>query len=103
MIFITKKAFENEMYNRINEQNFKGRIEDELDKLKDTVRELQYKVEMLEQSIRQPVPVNPATGTNPHTYEPAPYLMNPNFKMPEVTCASPYQTTCTTSNEVKAE
>ena len=103
MIFLTKKAFENEMYNRINEQNFKGRIEDELYKLKDTVRELQYKVEMLEQSVRQPVPVNPATGTNPYTYEPAPSWMNPNFKMPEVTCENPYQTTCTTSNEVKAE
>ena len=86
MIFITKKAFENEMYNRLNEQNFKGRIEEELYRLKDTVRELQYKVESLEQSIRQPVPVNIPTST---TYEPAPYWTNPNWKAPDITCTAP--------------
>ena len=86
MIFITKKAFENKMYERISEANFHARTEDELYKLKDEVRELKYRLDALEGAIRQPVPVNPAT-----------------FKMPEVTCASPYQTTCTTSNEVKSD
>ena len=65
MIFITKKAFENEMYNRINEANFHARMEDEIYKLKDEVRELRYKVESLEQSIRQPVPVNPTPIVSP--------------------------------------
>ena len=88
MIFISKKAFENEMYNRIGEANFHQRTEDELYKLKDEVRELKYRLDALEQTVRQPVPVNPATGTNPYTYEPAPYWTNPSWKAPDVTCTT---------------
>lgn len=45
MIFISKKAFENEMYKRIGEANFHQRTEEELYKLKDEVRELKYRLD----------------------------------------------------------
>lgn len=48
MIFITKKAFENEIEKRIGEIHFKTRTEEELYKLKDEVRDLRHRIEMLE-------------------------------------------------------
>ena len=88
MIFISKKKFEEKMYERISEVNFHTRTEEELFKLKDEMRELKYRLDALEQTIRQPVPVNPATGTNPYTYEPAPYWTNPSWKAPDITCTT---------------
>lgn len=82
MIFITKKAFENEIERRMGEIHFKTRTDEELWKLKDEVRILQHKVEMLEQE-RNP----PTVGTYP-VYEPAPYWTNPNWKAPDVTCTT---------------
>lgn len=89
MIFITKKAFENEIEKRIGEIHFKTRTDEELWKLKDEVRDLQHRVEMLEARNLIPTPANPV-------YEPAPYWTNPNWKAPDFTCTNPPQTQCDT-------
>lgn len=96
MIFITKKAFENEIERRMGEIHFKTRTDEELWKLKDEVRELQHKVEMLEQA-RNTVPViNSPTVSSPNVYEPAPYWTNPNWKAPDFTCTNTPQMQCDT-------
>ena len=87
MIFITKKAFENEIEKRMGEIHFKTRTDEELRKLKDEVRELQHRIEMLEERNLTPTPANPV-------YEPAPYWTNPNWKAPDFTCTNPPQTQC---------
>ena len=88
MIFLTKKKFEEQVAGRMEEIRFKTRTDEELWKLRDEVRELKYRLDAIEQTIRQPVPVNPATGTNPYTYEPAPYWTNPQWKAPDITCTT---------------
>ena len=73
------------MFNRMNEIDFRTKTDERLYRLEDTVRELRYKVESLEQSIRQPVPVVSPTTT---PYEPAPYWTNPSWKAPDITCTT---------------
>lgn len=82
MIFMSKKAFEEKMYERISEANFHARTEEELFKLKDEMRELKYRLDAIEQHIKQPIPtVSPG-------YEPAPYWTNPSWKAPDITCTT---------------
>ena len=57
MIFISKHAFENEMERRMAEIHFRNRLDERLYKLEDTVRELQLKVQMLEDN-RKPLEAN---------------------------------------------
>ena len=86
---IAVEAFENEIEKRMGEIHFKTRTDEELWKLKDEVRTLQHKVEMLEQERNTPtVGTYPNTQSNP-VYEPAPYWTNPNWKAPDITCAVP--------------
>lgn len=68
MIFKTKKAFEEEVFNRMSEIRFKSETENEIYRLKDEVRELKYRLEMLEHSVRQPVAM-PYPTTNTGTVE----------------------------------
>lgn len=83
MIFKTKKQFEEEVYKRISEIDFRTKADERIYRLEDSVRELRYRLESLEQTIRQPVPVNPTTPMTPI----------PTWQ---------HQTTCTTA-EVKTD
>lgn len=52
MIFITKKAFEEEVFKRISEVNFHEKTERKLCELQDKVRELDFRVRCLEDKER---------------------------------------------------
>lgn len=103
MIFISKKQFENALYDRMGEMRFKSDTDMAIMQLKDEVRDLKYRLDALEQIIHQPTPTNipqthPSTPirdfmVNP-TYEPAPYWTNPNWKAPDFTCTNTPQTQC---------
>lgn len=74
MIFISKKAFNEEVEKRLGEIHFK----------------LQHRIEMLEARNLTPTPANPV-------YEPAPDWTNPNWKAPDFTCTNNTpQTQCNT-------
>ncbi len=98
MIFITKKAFEDEVLKRLDEQRARNvrnemveetlKLREEVRLLKDEVSELKYRIARLEDKDKQNTQGAPAYGTYP-VYEPAPYWTNPNWKAPDVTCTVP--------------
>ena len=56
MIFISKKAFENEIDKRMAEIHFKNRIDEKTWKMEEDIRNLKFRVECLEERNRVPVP-----------------------------------------------
>ena len=75
MIFKSKKAFEEEVYKRMNEIDFRGKTEERLYRLEEQVRNLEHHIERLEDRLTVPQPqpyiVNPSwTGTDPVDHTP---------------------------------
>ena len=56
MIFISKKAFENEVEKRMEEIHFKTRTDEKIWKMEEDIRNLKFRVECLEDHDRVPVP-----------------------------------------------
>lgn len=56
MIFITKKAFENEVEKRMAEIHFKNRTDEKIWKMEEDIRNLRFRLECLEERDRTPVP-----------------------------------------------
>ena len=55
MIFISKKAFNEEMDRRMSEIHFKNRIDEKIWELDQKIRNLEHKVDCLEERNRIPV------------------------------------------------
>lgn len=75
MIFKSKKAFDEEVYKRMNEIDFQGRTNDKLYRLEEEVNNLKYRISRLEDRFttpqQQPYIVNPSwTGANPVDHTP---------------------------------
>ena len=83
-MIISRKRFEEELYKRRQKEEFDRRVEERIFALEDEVRTLKWKVDTLEHE-QNPGPVTPAY-TQPQTYDPAPYWMNPSWKAPPATC-----------------
>lgn len=95
MIFINKKAFNEEVEKRIGEIHFKTRtdedifkLRDEVRRLKDEVSELKFRLTRLEDKDKLTYGTYPTTQGTP-VYEQAPYWTNPNWKAPDFTCTAP--------------
>lgn len=61
MIFISKKAFEDKVFQRMNEIDFRTKTDERLYRLEDRVRELSFEIDMLRQAkepMKGCVPVN---------------------------------------------
>lgn len=56
MIFISKKAFENEIEKRMAEIHFKNRTDEKIWKIEDDIRGLRFRLDCLEERDRTPVP-----------------------------------------------
>lgn len=56
MIFISKKAFENEIEKRMAEIHFKNRIDDSIFNMQEEIRNLKFRMDCLEERGRTPVP-----------------------------------------------
>lgn len=56
MIFISKKAFENEVDHRMAEINFKNRTDEKIWQMEEAIRNLKFRVECLEERDKTPVP-----------------------------------------------
>lgn len=56
MIFISRKAFENEMEKRMGEIHFKNRIDEKIWTMEEDIRNLKFRVDCLEEHNRVPVP-----------------------------------------------
>lgn len=57
MIFISKKAFNDEVDRRMSEINFKTRTDEKIWKMEEEVRKLTWRVDMLEEKANPRVPV----------------------------------------------
>ena len=55
MIFISKKAFENEDEKRMEEIHFKNRTDEKIWKMEEDIRNLRFRVDCLEERNRVPV------------------------------------------------
>ena len=55
MIFISKKAFENEVEKRMEEIHFKNRTDEKIWKMEEDIRNLRFRVDCLEERNRVPV------------------------------------------------
>ncbi len=56
MIFISKKAFENEVDKRMAEIHFKNRTDEKIWKIEEDIRNLKFRLDCLEDRYRIPVP-----------------------------------------------
>ena len=56
MIFISKKAFENEIEKRMAEIHFKNRMDEKIWKIEEDIRGLRFRLDCLEEHARTPVP-----------------------------------------------
>ena len=56
MIFITKKALNDEIEHRMAEISFKNRTDEKLYKLEASVRDLQFRLSCIEERGKTPVP-----------------------------------------------
>lgn len=56
MIFITKKAFENEVDKRMAEISFKNHTDEKIWKMEEDIRNLIFRVACLEERDRTPIP-----------------------------------------------
>lgn len=56
MIFISKKAFNEEMDRRMAEIHFKNQTDEKIWKMEEEIRKLKFKVECLEEKDKIPVP-----------------------------------------------
>lgn len=70
MIFKSKKEFENAVYERMSEIDFRGKTEEKLYRLEEQVRNLEHHINRIEDRLTVPQPqpylVNPSwTGTDP--------------------------------------
>lgn len=70
MIFKSKKEFENAVYDRLSEIDFRGKTEERLFRLEEQVRNLEHHINRLEDRMTVPQPqpyiVNPSlAGTDP--------------------------------------
>lgn len=61
MIFISKKALNEEVDRRMAEIHFKNRTDEKIWKMEEEIRNLKFRVECLEERDRTPVP-KPNTG-----------------------------------------
>lgn len=86
MIFITKRAFENEIDRRMSEINFKTRTDEKIWKIEEDIRNLKFRVDCLEERDKTAVEVK--FPTVEPGYEPAPYWTNPSWKAPDITCST---------------
>lgn len=56
MIFISKKAFENEVEKRMAEIHFKNRTDEKIWEIEENIRNLRFRLDCLEERERTPVP-----------------------------------------------
>lgn len=56
MIFISRKAFENEVGNRMAEIDFRNRIDEKIWKLEEDIRGLRFRLDCLEERNKVPEP-----------------------------------------------
>lgn len=56
MIFISRKAFENEVEKRMAEIHFKNRTDEKIWKIEEDIRGLRFRLDCLEERDRTPVP-----------------------------------------------
>ncbi len=75
MIFKSKKEFENAVYERMNEIDFRGKTEEKLYRLEEQVRNLEHHINRLEDRLTVPQPqpyiVTPTwTGADPVDHTP---------------------------------
>ena len=75
MIFKSKKAFEEKVYERMNEIDFRTKTDERLYKMEESLNELRRRINMIEDRLTVPQPqpyiVNPSwTGTDPVDHTP---------------------------------
>ncbi len=56
MIFISRKAFENEVEKRMAEIHFKNCTDEKIWKMEEDIRNLRFRLDCLEERVRMPVP-----------------------------------------------
>ena len=56
MIFISKKAFNDEIDRRMAEIHFKNSMDEKIQKMEENIRDLRFRLDCLEERVRTPAP-----------------------------------------------